>query len=141
MVRLTFILFFSCLTLMASGQKAVYEFCVSSPSFKTFKARVIFNSVDFGEMAARQMVYNDVYQALGQEVLINKYNAACQCFDKCPLLEVASKDWDGNLSENKLSTSNMVGSMAEMVDKLVSESKAAFNDPGGFIKRNIFGLK
>lgn len=123
---------------LANGQRAVYNFCVSSTKMKTFKAQVTFKSIDFGAMAARQMVRNDIVQALGPEVQISTYNKECACHDQCPVLEVNCKDWDGNMGDNELSSASVLGALAEMTDKLVSESKAIFTDPGGFLKRNFF---
>lgn len=120
------------------GQKAVYNFCVSSPSVKTFKAQVAFSSIDFGETAARQMVFNEVNKALGSEAKITRYNSTCSCHKSCPILEVTCNDWDGNMGENDMSTASILGSLAEIADKFVSESKAIFTDPGDFLKRNFF---
>lgn len=122
----------------ANGQRAVYNFCVSSAKMKTFKARVAFKTIDFGATAARQMVYNDVVKALGPEVQIAPFSNSCACFNNCAVLEVSSSDWDGNMGDNEMSTASILGSLAEMTDKLLSESKAIFTDPGGFLKRNFF---
>lgn len=138
---LTRIALFAAITLStfsAAAKPAEYFFCVQSESFPTFKAHVVFRSVDFGETAARQMVFNDVRMHLGDDVTIKPYSDnLCQCDGTCPILEVTSKDWDGNLSGND--NSSIVGSAAEVLDKLVYETKELFTDPGSFLKRKLFG--
>jgi hypothetical protein len=116
------------------GQKALYQFCVSSSDFNTFKAAVVFKSIDFGEVAARQMVYNKVQSHLGSSVKVQSFSAACACADTCALLEVSATDWDGHLSEVGLSTSSILGASAEVLDKVFSQGQRLLTNPGGFVK-------
>lgn len=140
--RILMLTVFLCFSQLAAAKPAEYFFCVKSSKFETFKAHVVFRSVDFGETAARQMVYNDLKKHLGKDVQITPYNTqSCPCKQNCAVLEVMAKDWDGNMGETETNTSTIVGSAAEMLDKVIYESKEMFTDPGGFIKRKFFGAE
>ena len=116
------------------AQKAQNEFCVSSKDFESFKARVAFNSLDFGRSAARQMVYNKEQKHLGTSIQISANLATCACADSCALLEVSATDWDGHMSENGLSTSTVLGTAAEVTDKMLTEAKKLWSNPEGFLQ-------
>jgi hypothetical protein len=123
------------LSTLAFAEATVYRFCVSSANFETFQAKVTFQSIDFGQAAAKQMVFNEVKEKLGQDVKIIAFLAErCACKNDCAVLEVKAKDWDGNFSAGDMSTATILGSAAEVADKVVTEAKRVFTDPGGYFK-------
>lgn len=124
----------------AQAQAAEYLFCVQSDNYETFKARVVFRGLDFGRNSAEQMVRNDLEAALNGEFQISSFSDACPCKD-CPQMEVTSKDWDGNFSENDGSLNNIWGSAVEISDAVVSEGKALWDNPGEFLMTRLLGGK
>jgi hypothetical protein len=138
-VTLSLILSFS-FSNTIKAQAAEYDFCVQSDNYETFKAHVVFKSIDFGQSSARQMVLNDLDAALNGEFTVVKFNETnCPCEGDCAQVEVTSKDWDGNISDNGLEIGNIWGSAVEITDAVVSEGKALWDNPGQFLMTRILG--
>lgn len=130
------------LTFSAMAESASYTFCIEADGFESFKAVVTFRSVDFGENTARQMVMNQVRPALGDTINIDVIlTGVCPCGTDCQTLKVVPKNWGGNLSENydKGGAKTLPTSCAAAIDHLMYEAESLFSDPGGFLKRNLFG--
>ncbi len=128
----------------AMADPSSYIFCIEAEGFESFKAVVTFRAVDFGESTARQLVLNEVRPALGDTVKIDIIlTAICPCGTDCQTLTVVPKNWSGNLSENytRGGAKTLPTSCAAAIDKLVYEAESLFSDPGGFLKRNLFGQK
>ncbi|AEV31530.1 hypothetical protein [Owenweeksia hongkongensis] len=128
----------------AMAEPASYIFCIEAEGFESFKAVVTFRAVDFGEGTARQMVMNKVRPALGDTTKIDIIlTGTCPCGTDCQTLKVVPKNWSGNLSENydKGGAKTLPSSCAAVIDKLAYEAESLFSDPGGFLKRNLFGQK
>lgn len=139
---LTAILMFTAFSAMA--EPASYTFCIEAAGFESFKAVVTFRAVDFGENTARQMVMNKVRPALGDTTNIDIIlTGICPCGTDCQTLKVTPQNWSGNLSENydQGGAKTLPTSCAAAIDKLVYETESLFSDPGGFLKRNLFGQK
>lgn len=131
------LLFFS---ISLKAQVAEYFFCVSSDEYQTFKARVVFNGLDFGQNSAEQMVRNDLQSLLGESMQIKVYSeSTCDCKADCQQVEIKAKDWNGNLDERELSLQSIWGSTVEIGDALISEGKALWSNPGEFLMTRIFG--
>lgn len=124
----------------AQAQAAEYLFCVQSENYETFKARVVFRGLDFGKNSAEQMVRNDLEAVLEGDFQISLFASDCPC-ENCPQMEVTSKDWDGNFSENDGSLNNIWGSAVEISDAVVSEGKALWDNPGEFLMTRLLGSK
>tara|TARA_Y100001934_G_scaffold201251_1_gene237278 strand:+ start:1317 stop:1748 length:432 start_codon:yes stop_codon:yes gene_type:complete len=121
------------------AQAAEYHFCVQSDAYETFKARVVFRGLDFGETSARMMVLNDLGAVLEGEFKVTSFDEHCDCYGDCPQVEVTSKDWDGNIGNRQEGVNGMWGSAVEITDNIVSEGKALWDNPGQFLMTRILG--
>ncbi|WP_417610175.1 hypothetical protein [Owenweeksia hongkongensis] len=133
-----------CIAFSAMAEPASYTFCVEAKGFESFKAVVTFRAVDFGEGTARQMIMNKVRPALGDTTEIDiLLTEICTCGTDCQTLKVVPENWSGNLSTNydNGGAKTLPSSCAAVIDKLAYEAESLFNDPGGFLKRNLFGQK
>jgi hypothetical protein len=138
MRKIAFLLFFL-IGGLAQGQTSYY-FCVESEDYETFKAKVDFKSLDFGESAAKQMLINELSNTLSAELTISLYNPqTCPCKADCQEVQVGAKDWDGNLGDNDFSVSGSYGSAVEIADVLISSGKELLNNPGRFLMDRVFG--
>lgn len=123
----------------ASAQ-ADYYFCVQSDEYKSFKAHVHFKSFDFGEMAARKILENELALTLEANFQISTFSAEiCPCKTNCKTVEVHTKDWNGNFGETELTLGTAYGSAVEIADVVIGEGKALFEDPGGYLMTRFFG--
>lgn len=115
-----------------------YIFCVSGQHFDTFKAEVTFRAIDFGEMAAREMLFAKIHHQLGEDISIKNYHPNnCPCKSNCPKLQLTAE-------QLRVNNSSIMGSMAEMVDVVAWNTKELFSNPGGFLKdsaKKLFGIK
>lgn len=126
---------------LAQGQTSYY-FCVESEDYETFKAKVEFKSLDFGEMAAKQMLINELKNTLKIDLKVALYNPqTCACPGECPEVKVDAKDWDGNFGDNEFSVSATFGSAVEIADVLISSGQELLNNPGRFLIDRVFGSK
>ena len=126
---------------LAQGQTSYY-FCVESEDYETFKAKVDFKSLDFGETAARQMLINELNNTLDAELNITPYSPnTCSCKSDCQELQIGAKDWDGNFGDNDFSVSGSYGSAVEIADVLISSGQELLNNPGRFLMDRVFGSK
>ena len=131
-------------TFSAMAESTSYTFCIEAAGVESFKAIVTFRAVDFGENTARQLVMNKIRPALGDTTAIKiKLTDICPCGTQCPTLKVVPENWSGNLTENyeKGGAKTLTTSCAAAIDHLVYETESLFNDPLGFLKRNLFGKK
>ena len=135
-----FILF----TFSAAAQSGTYNYCVKTDKLGSFKAQVTFRAVDFGEFTAKQLLLAEVKPALGDTVKIEIVKGtACPCGKDCQVLKVTPKKLSGNMGTNydNGGAKTIPASSAAAVDCLLYEAKSLFDDPAGFLKRNIFGMK
>jgi len=140
MRKIAFLLFFL-IGGLAQGQTSYY-FCVESKDYETFKVRVDFKSLDFGEMAAKQMLINELKNSLPADLKVTLYDPkTCACPGECPEVKVGAKDWDGNFSDNEFSLSGSYGSAVEIADVLISSGKELLNNPARFLMDRVFGSK
>ncbi len=113
-----------------------YEFCVSSSKIETFRALVVFRSLDFGELAARELLANQLRPHLSGFVIEN-FDSSCSCYAHCPLLEVVTGSSDKAANDQQ----SFIGGAAENLDSWFYEAKQIVANPGGTLKKAIIGIR
>ncbi len=131
-------------TFTAAAQPTTYHFCVKTDKLGSFKAEVTFRAVDFGELTAKELLLYEVRPALGDTVnVVVVKGTNCPCGKKCQVFKLTPTKISGNMGDNydKGGAKTIPASSAAAVDCLIYEAKSLFDDPAGFLKRNIFGIK
>jgi len=121
-----------------SAAEAPYHFCVATQKMETFRAVVTFKSIDFGELAARQLLVNHLKPYFGDSLQLTAYDESCECFDNCPVLEVDPKSWKGKLDDDEV---NFTGAAVETIDEWGYEVGQMFKNPGGTLQRVMGNLR
>ncbi len=140
----TFVALLFLISFSAAAQPSTYNFCVKTDKLGSFKAQVTFRAVDFGEATAKQLLLCEVRPALGDTVaIVIVKGTACPCGKDCQVYKVTPKKLSGNMSTNydKGGAKTLPASSAAALDCLIYEAKSLFDDPAGFLKRNLLGSK
>lgn len=133
MKKIIFLSAFFVLQLSAQGQGAVYNFCVATPGYNSFKAEVVFQAVDFGEGTAKNLLMAKVKPILGDSAVVKKFNHnTCQCQGECQVLVVTP---EMDLKTDNLSEFSTTAACS--IDKAVYEVREAFNDPKAFLGKAV----
>lgn len=130
-----------CLTTICQAQVAEYLFCVKSDTYESFKARVVFKGLDFGENSARQMVLNDLNEVLEGEFSLSRDSTDCPCRADCPQVEVNSDNWRERFKKGEGDIKTIWGNAVEVGDAVISEGRALWDNPGEFLMTRILGQK
>lgn len=120
---------------------AEYLFCVKSDTYESFKARVVFKGLDFGENSARQMVLNDLNEVLEGEFSLSRDSTDCPCRADCPQVEVNSDNWRERFKKGEGDIKTIWGNAVEVGDAVISEGRALWDNPGEFLMTRILGQK
>jgi hypothetical protein len=136
-IAIAFLLF--CLPAMA--QKASYAFCVKSSDFESFKAVLIFESVDFGAQSARLVLEQTLEAKLKTQITLTPYTTAANCGcskGDCPKIELVASKINGSFQTRYKSNSSGPATTAiSTLDKVVSETKKVINDPKGALTEAV----
>ncbi len=134
-MKLKLLLLFSlcCFSVVSHAQAASYSFCVKSDEFESFKAVIVFQSVDFGRSSAQLILKQQLETKLKTKVSLYPFfsSSNCGCMqDVCQEIVLHASKIKGVLSvEETNNTENMPAVAMGTVDRAVTEAKKIMADP------------
>lgn len=132
------ILFF--LSLSVTAQKASYSFCVKSSEFESFKATLVFESVDFGAQSARLVLQQTLETKLKTKLSLSPFisSSACGCAEgECPEVELQASKINGVFQTRYQTKANGSAATIGTLDRVVSETKKIIDDPKEALKEAV----
>ncbi len=134
-------LFFVFLSNTLPAQPIRHSFCVQSEEYESFKATLVFESVDFGEQTAKYILTQQLEPKLKAQLRLFPYSSAisCECTNEsCPELVLMANETNGVFKTRYAKKGeNMPSAAVGTIDKIVAESKKIIDDPQAALKTAV----
>jgi hypothetical protein len=138
--KLLLSVFFIC-TLASAKAETSYSFCIQSEQYESFKATLVFESVDFGKAMAQLILKQQLESKLGCDVNMLPFfsDKNCGCAgETCQEIKLRANKIQGKFKVDQTGDKMAMPAAAiGTVDKIVTEAQKMIDNPESILQAAI----